>query len=147
MNSPYIGSTTSDAVSILIKQLFYSDACMIINQNVLKANNITLDECRSIANYSFKNGFRQYSKYQLDMSQRILNNGYTPTLSEVKEYFRSVDIYHILNKYIIDTWIAQCNILTDSSNSSVQFTTISNFFLLLLVIIFFRLHILTYLQR
>ena len=120
---------------------------MAIKQNVLKTSNISLDECRSIANFSFKNGFRQYSKYQLEITERIINNGYVPTFAEVKTYFRSVEIYHTLSKYIVDTWIAQYNILTDSTLSTVQFTTILNFFLLLLIVLFFRFHIFAYLQR
>lgn len=104
--SPYIGSTASDPISVLIKQFFYSDACKIIGKDVLKASNISIDECRSSANFSFRNGLRQYSKYQLDITQKIISSNYIPTFTELKDYFRSVDIYHILNKYIVDIWIA-----------------------------------------
>lgn len=72
----------------------------------MNKNNITLEECYSAANHSLKVGLRQYTRYEYNLMRDILS-GSKPSFSEVQSYFRSIDIYHAINDFVIDSWAVE----------------------------------------
>lgn len=46
-------------------------------------------------------------------------NGQKPSFSDVKAYFRSIDIYHTINNFVINSWAAKYKEMISAITSNI----------------------------
>lgn len=143
---PYLPiSQSDDAFSQLTNQFYFTDACLV-SISALKSNNVTLEECQSVANHSLKGGLQQYSRHQYKLLQDILSKGYSPSFQEVKEYFQSIDIYSTINSFVMNAWVDSYNKLTVDNSAKIEKFTLLTCLAIFLLTILLKLHIYRYLK-